>query len=116
MGHPIRSVRILMSFLAFAVALLLAGEAFSANLGNRDRGLAFAQQNCASCHAVMPKQHLSPLKAATPFQTISEVGGMTAIALRVLFQTPHKTMPNLILADEDKDDVIAYILSLRPQQ
>ena len=35
------------------------------------------------------------------------------MALTVWFQSPHSNMPNLILEPSDRDDVIAYILSLR---
>jgi len=38
---------------------------------------------------------------------------MTAMALNVFFQTPHRTMPNLILESDQKNDIIAYIMSLK---
>jgi hypothetical protein len=38
---------------------------------------------------------------------------MTATALHVWFQTPHPSMPNLILRSSDKENVFAYILSLK---
>jgi hypothetical protein len=41
---------------------------------------------------------------------------MTGTALAVWFRTSHpvlpKTMPNLVIEDDDMDNVIAYILSL----
>ncbi len=107
---------ILVPVWALFMGLLLVGKANSATIGKSDQGLEFAKQNCAECHAILPRQNLSPTAAATPFQKISEVPGMTEMALRVFFRTPHKTMPNLIIAGEDQDDVIAYILSLRPKQ
>lgn len=111
-----RFLYILMPLAVFALALLFAGKALSASIGDRDRGLKFAEQNCASCHSIQPNQNLSPLAAAPSFQAISEVAGMTELALRVFFQTPHKKMPNFIIAQEDQDDVIAYIQSLRSKQ
>ena len=33
--------------------------------------------------------------------------------LNVFFQTPHRAMPNLILETDQKNDIIAYILSLK---
>ncbi|MEM7750884.1 MAG: cytochrome c [Pseudomonadota bacterium] len=116
MDQTTRFVHVLLLIIVFVIAVLLAGKALSATIGDRDRGLAFAKQNCASCHAIQPRQNLSPVATATSFQKISEVGGMTETALRVFFQTPHKQMPNLIIASDDQSDVIAYILSLRPQQ
>jgi hypothetical protein len=35
------------------------------------------------------------------------------MALNVFFQTPHRAMPNLILEADQKNDVIAYIMSLK---
>ena len=32
----------------------------------------------------------------------------------LFLQTPHATMPDLVLSPSDRSDLIAYILSLRP--
>ena len=116
MEQRMRLLQFLVPFKIFSIAVLMAGAASSATIGNPDRGFEFAKQSCAGCHAIQPKQHLSPVAAATSFQKVSEVGGMTEMALRVFFRTPHKNMPNLIIAGEDQDNVIAYILSLQPKQ
>jgi hypothetical protein len=57
---------------------------------------------------------------ATPYQPGNRdrrYPGMTGTALAVWFRTSHpvlpKTMPNLVIEDDDMDNVIAYILSLR---
>ncbi|MEM6496233.1 MAG: cytochrome C [Pseudomonadota bacterium] len=116
MDQTTRIIHVLLLVIVFAVGVLLAGKALSATVGDRGRGLAFARQNCSSCHAIQPQQNFSPVAAATPFQMISEVSGMTETALRVFFQTPHKRMPNLIISRDDQSDVISYILSLRTSQ
>jgi hypothetical protein len=41
---------------------------------------------------------------------------MTALALNVFLRTPHRSMPNLVISDGDRDNVIAYILSLRDKR
>jgi hypothetical protein len=38
---------------------------------------------------------------------------VTALSLRVYLQTPHATMPNIVLTPEETDDVISYILTLK---
>ena len=38
---------------------------------------------------------------------------MTGTALSVWLRTPHKSMPDLIIEPEDRNNVIAYIVSLR---
>ena len=48
--------------------------------------------------------------------TIANTKGMTGRALTVWLQTSHPNMPNLIVAAEDRDDLIAYILSLRDKR
>lgn len=96
---------------ALSVTGVLATNA-RAQDGNAQRGLAYAQQNCSGCHAVMGGQETSVRGIAT-FKQIADVPGMTALALSVWFQSPHPNMPNLILEPADRDDVIAYITSLR---
>ena len=39
--------------------------------------------------------------------------GMTHRALAVWLQSSHENMPNLMVPQDDRDDVIAYILSLK---
>lgn len=85
-------------------------------VGDAQRGLDYAQRVCAACHAVLPSQNESPVPKATPWRVVANTPGMTGTALAVWFATPHPTMPNLIIAGKDRDDVIAYILSLREQK
>ncbi len=76
-------------------------------------GREFAQEICAECHAVLPEDKASPNAAAASFQAIANTPGMSRTALIVWFQTPHSTMPNLVVDGEKLDNVIAYILSLK---
>jgi mono/diheme cytochrome c family protein len=78
-------------------------------------GRIFAKEICAECHAVSEGQVASPTPAALSFKAISNTSGMPRIALIVWFQTPHPTMPNLMLKADDLDEVIAYILSLKDE-
>ncbi len=81
--------------------------------GDPRRGFAFAQQVCASCHAVERGQAFSPNPRAPAFDRIARTPGMTGMALHVFLRTPHRAMPNLILEADDIRDVVAYILSLK---
>ncbi len=38
---------------------------------------------------------------------------MTELAIKVWLQTPHPTMPNLMLPANDREDIAAYITSLK---
>lgn len=100
--------------LCLAVGMLLAPEAASAQgVGDAEKGLAFARQNCSECHAVEAGTLESPDPEAPSFASVAETRGMSWIALSAFLQTPHKTMPNIVLPQDDREDVIAYILSLK---
>jgi mono/diheme cytochrome c family protein len=76
-------------------------------------GLRYAQQNCASCHAVASGQHQSPNRNAPSFAVIANLPGMTGTALNAWLHSPHPTMPNLIVSPADRDNITAYLQSLR---
>ena len=106
--------------LRLAIAALLAGAlhvipAASETIGNARRGSEYAEQVCASCHAVRLQDLESPVAEAMPFKMIADRPEMTRLALQVFLQSPHPTMPDLMLSAEDADNVIAYILSLKGQ-
>ena len=93
-------------------ALLLAATASTAlsqELGDRDSGERLAALNCAQCHSAIDAPAGAPA-----FATIASMPSTTADALNAFLQTPHATMPNLVLSSSDRSDLIAYILSLRP--
>jgi mono/diheme cytochrome c family protein len=97
------------------VALCAAPVGASAQeVGSAKEGLALARGTCASCHAVERGQTVSPNLIAPTFEEIAGTPGMTATALSVALQTPHRSMPNLILKPDEIDDISAYILSLKP--
>lgn len=98
--------------LAFAL-FCFAAPARAEQLGNTDRGLDYARANCSGCHAVAFDDIASPNPDAPPFKYVADTPGMTATSLAVFFRTPHPTMPNFLIEGEDKDNIIAYILSLK---
>jgi mono/diheme cytochrome c family protein len=103
---------LLKTFLGLTVSAL-ASSAVAQESGNVRNGLAFAQRVCAECHAVRDGERASPNAQAPSFTTVANTPGMNAMALEVWFQTPHPTMPNLKMTNQESDNVIAYILSLR---
>ena len=82
--------------------------------GDPLRGQAYVEDACASCHAVEAGALASPAGEAPSFQVIADTPGMTSRALTVWLTTfhPERTMPALVVEPEDREDVIAYILSL----
>ena len=79
-------------------------------------GFDYASRVCAGCHAIQSGARASPNEKAPPFEEIANTRDMTEMALRVWFQTPHPTMPNLMMSPRQKDDVIAYLLRLKEQR
>ena len=98
-----------------ALLLINAHAALAQKLGDTQTGAAYADQICSECHAVHSGARVSPNKRAPAFQTVAEMRGMSEMALRTWFRTPHPSMPNLVIKDKEADDVIAYILSLKRQ-
>jgi mono/diheme cytochrome c family protein len=96
-------------------ALTLAGLGVNANaqaLGDPKAGLALAQRVCSECHATVVGQDRSPNSKAPKFSDLAATPGMTRTALLVALTTPHAGMPMFTLTERERDDIIAYILSL----
>ena len=81
--------------------------------GDKVRGQALAEKLCAECHATASSQRHSPVPGLADFETIANTPGMSALALSVWLTTPHREMPHLILSIQERNDIVAYITSLR---
>jgi mono/diheme cytochrome c family protein len=95
----------------FAGALFGWSHVHAQEVGEPLAGLALAREACGTCHSVLPGQQ-SPSRQAPSFEQIASVPGMTPLALTVALQTPHKTMPNVMLDPKELRDLGAYIASL----
>ena len=109
------------------VAVLLAWTAVSANAETKpaadkaDAGRSFAFLACTGCHIVAPDQPFKPVYSGSPhppdFKEISNRSDLTAARLRrhleALPTAPQSGMPNMMLSDEQLQDVVAFIFSLR---
>lgn len=101
---------------AAAVALLLmTGEAAAA--GDRvdvSRGEALARKSCTECHVVGRGELVGPYAEVPSFAAVARLPSTTEMSIRVFLRTPHPNMPNIKLTPKETDDVVAYILSLKP--
>jgi mono/diheme cytochrome c family protein len=79
------------------------------------RGLALAEQWCSQCHGVRPNEASANPKAPT-FPAIAAEPSVTQTSLRVFLRTPHSNMPNIMLKPDDTDDIVDYLLSLKPRR
>jgi|SRR3954470_16030481 mono/diheme cytochrome c family protein len=96
-----------------AGSVVLAWAAAAQDLGDSKRGHVLAETVCSECHAIDKGAPRSRNGNAPTFQSLANTRGMTATALRVALRTPHQQMPNLVLKDQEIDDVIAYLQTLK---
>ena len=102
---------------AFALAALLfvrlhnadgaAQPSDSASAGHR-----LAEAWCKDCHAI-DATTAGTTRGAPDFVAVANRPSTTALSLKVFLQTSHKSMPNLIIAPNQADDLVNYILSLK---
>ncbi|MDZ4790067.1 MAG: cytochrome c [Hyphomicrobiales bacterium] len=81
--------------------------------GDVAAGFSYADANCSQCHAVEKDYIESPISNAPTFQALSNKPELTGMALAVLLQTPHRDMPDFVIQPGDRNNIIAYILSLK---
>jgi len=95
-----------------AVFLISTGTT-EAQDSSGQRGQAFAQANCARCHAVGPSGE-SPLSKAPPFRTLHERYPVEDLAesLAEGIRTAHPAMPEFELDEQQIHDLISYLKSL----
>ena len=101
-----------MKRIAFLV-LLFASAAATAQAQDPQEGAKWATNVCGECHAIARSQPRSPNGRAPTFVELANIPGMTAAALTVALTTPHAGIPMFILTSEQRQDIIAYILSLK---
>jgi len=102
-----------VTYLMIGAAMAVAQAAPAQEFGDVAAGRALAAQVCAECHAVGAEDAASPNPRAPRFVAVAATPGMTAAALNVFLHTSHRSMPNLLLGEDQANGVIAYILSLR---
>lgn len=100
--------------LATLTTLLAANPAKAQeSLGDPVRGEVLARAVCIDCHMVDRGFRGTDITGAPAFQDVADMSSATALSLRVFLLSPHMTMPNFALDDQQIDDLIAYIHSLR---
>lgn len=109
-------MRAALTALALASAISITAPTASAqDAAAIARGKAYATQNCAGCHAVDDTRP-SPNQAAASFREITNTPGMTPLAITVWLQTPHRLMPHIIVEPDDREDLIAFLTSLKSRE
>ena len=108
----------LMRRLACLVVLLMISAAAGGaqQFGDAQKGAAWARDVCSECHAIRTAQGRSPNPRSPSFVELANTPGMTPAALTVALTTPHAGMPMFMLSSDQRQDIIAYILSLKSER
>jgi len=78
-------------------------------------GESSAEKWCAQCHGVRPGR-LGPNLSAPTFPELAAEPSITEYSLRASLRSPHETMPQITFTPDQLDDIVGYILSLKPRQ
>lgn len=97
-----------------AFAVCLASVASAAFAGDAAEGLRLAQKWCSACHIVNGGQ-VDASDAAPPFAQIANDPAKTPETLAIWLAAPHSPMPDLNLSQDEIDDLIAHIQSLKAE-
>ncbi len=111
-SHISKCLKLTGAMLVLAAGFSPAGA--QEMVGDPDSGAQLAQRVCAACHVVGGDWPANPRSPAPAFEEIAREPSVTPLGLRVFLNSPHRNMPNLILNEKEVDDVIAYIMGLRP--
>jgi mono/diheme cytochrome c family protein len=100
----------------FSILCLLVPGTIYAQVAAQDaqKGHELAERLCAICHAVTPGS-TSGRPDVPSFAVIAKLPGLTPERIVGAIILPHPPMPGVPLTTEEIRDVVAYIMSLRPQ-
>ncbi|MDX1406440.1 MAG: hypothetical protein R3192_18050 [Woeseiaceae bacterium] len=99
-----------------SLSLMVLPLSLSANAeadGRAKRGLAVVDEWCRFCH-VRTAAEKSP-EMAPPFEEIARRPGRDRAYLRSFMDEDHFPMTTFRLFDHEKDDVVEYLLSIKPR-
>lgn len=82
--------------------------------GDAASGHALARQWCTGCHLVDDSREGQDV--APPFAGIARREAGNPEWVRAWLAAPHPSMPNLNLAPQQVEDIVAYLQSLAPQR
>lgn len=79
------------------------------------RGQALAERWCAGCHVVDRAATTGRADGLPTFLSLAARGDVTAATFKGAMTATHSRMPDFQLGARDQEDLVAYILSLRPK-
>ena len=101
---------------ALAASPLTAGPALAQETpGDPAAGRVLAEELCSTCHAIPGRGPALEAPSPPPFQALAADPAVTGPALHAYLRSQHPPTPAFVLDEEQLNDVIAYILSLRAE-
>jgi mono/diheme cytochrome c family protein len=109
-----RALKSSLGAAGFGALMAFASTAFAQErAGSVATGHDLAKALCRECHQVDGADPLLPTGAPS-FADVAALPSTTALSLRVFFKSNHETMPNYQLTPDQIDNLVDYILSLKP--
>jgi len=106
-------------FIALAIALVALLLVRLHNAGGAplaqdsiSAGQHLAEAWCRNCHS-LEATSAGTVSRAPDFARIANRPSTTELSLKVFLRSNHRSMPNLIIAPSQADDLAAFILSLK---
>ncbi|MDP6953726.1 MAG: cytochrome c [Alphaproteobacteria bacterium] len=101
--------------LASVLAFTLAGAANAVEIGSPQIGGEIADDICAECHVVRDDQVNVRLVGLPTFREIANNPQRSENWLRTFMVTPHYEMPDFVFTQDQIDNILAYIKTLKVQ-
>ena len=77
------------------------------------RGEALARAWCANCHLVADNQDMPATADVPSFASMANDEAFTESRMSGFMRNPHPPMPDLSLSNDEVDDILAYIRTLK---
>ncbi len=95
------------------MAMVLALLPLPATAQGPEEGGALAQRWCMACHVIEREPRTATADGVPSFPAIAARASTTAESLNGFLSTTHTRMPDFSLSRNERNALIAYILSLR---
>jgi mono/diheme cytochrome c family protein len=98
---------------AIAVSALWSCAAGAPESDMIEAGHKLVRQECSACHLVEEHQFYALSFLAPSFFEVAADPAITEKGLRTFLSAPHENMPKIALSEQQINEIIAYIFSLR---
>ena len=101
------------SLLGLMLAVPTASEAENLPGPSAEKGQELAEKFCSGCHIIRAEQEGTAPVGPPSFASIANKPGQTAEQIKGALEAPHPPMPDMHLTNNEMQDIIAYLETLR---